>query len=143
MYTRLNDVPIFEVRHRKMRALYFNHVQQALKYLGDSVRFQIPKLRTLELILQKDAWIIVDRQLNDYPIAAWTAFEVQSRDNLHEDIPCRLQIYHMYAGMVLNRTLEAMELILGEQMQEKLRDTNGNKVLEFPSVPEAAQGSGK
>lgn len=119
MYTRLDDIPVFERRQSSMSALYFNHVQKALKHLGDSIRFEIPGLRTLELILQKDAWIIVDSGLNDYPIAAWTKFDTEYRDNLHENIPCELRFYHQHAGLVLDRTLEAMELILGEQLDEK------------------------
>lgn len=134
MYTRLGDLPAYEIRESSMRALYFNHVQQGLKHLGNSIRFPVPKLRSLELILQQEAWIIVDNALNDYPIAAWTAFKSDHRDNLHEDIPCRLQIYHMHAGLVLSRTLEAMELILGEQLEEKLVEMTGEKVLEFPHL---------
>lgn len=131
MYTRLDDIPVFKRRASCMPALYFNHVQQGLKYLGESIRFPIPRLRTLDLILQKDAWIIVDRRLNDFPVAAWTCFDASHRDNLHEGIDCELRFYHQNAELVLERTLEAMEMILGEQLNQQLDVPHGDKVLKF------------
>lgn len=105
-----------------MKALYYNRVQTALKSLGLQIRFKIPKLKHLDLIIQKDAWIIVDRVLSDYPVVAWTNFEAEHRDNLHEPIQCEIRFFHFAASMVLNRTLEAMELMLGEQLAERLPD---------------------
>lgn len=105
-----------------MKALYYNHVQTALKSLGPQIRLKIPKLKHLDLIIQKDAWIIVDTVLNDYPVLAWTNFETEHRDNLHEPIQCEIRFFHFAASMVINRTLEAMELMLREQLAELLPD---------------------
>lgn len=118
MYTRLQDVPIFELRDSTVGAQHFNHVQIALKKLGESIRLPIPKLKHLDLILEKEAWIIVDRVLNDVPVAAWTDFETAHRESLHEPIQCKLRIYHANADLILKRTLEAMELLLGEKLAE-------------------------
>ena len=119
MYTRLNDIPVYEYRYGSLSALHFNHVQVALKRIDDSIRFPIPKLKHLDLILQNDAWIIVDRVLNDMPVAAWTDFNhASSRDNLHLSIDCTIRLYHANAGLILRRTLEAMELVLGELLTE-------------------------
>lgn len=119
MYKRLDDVPVFESYPTEVSALHFNHVQYALNHLGDSIRLQIPKMKHLDLILEKKAWIIVDRVLNDVPIAAWTDFETVHRENLHEPIRCRQKLYHQHAPLILNHTIEAMELLLGEQLPEK------------------------
>ena len=118
MYTRLKDIPVYEFRATQLDAGHFNHVQVALKKLGDSIRFPIPKLKHLDLILEKEAWIIVDHVLNDIPVAAWTDFQADHRDNLHQPIQCRLQLYHANADLILARTLEAMEMLLGEQLAE-------------------------
>jgi len=117
LYTRHNEVPQLSSRPGKVDALYYNHVQTALKQLGNQIRLSIPKLKHLDLILQKDAWVIVDITLNDIPVAAWTLFETKGRDSLHEPIPCEIRFYHYAATMILNRTLEAMELMLGELEQ--------------------------
>ena len=120
MYSRLDDVPVYAHRDGKLGASYYNHVQLALKRLGDEIRLSIPKLKHLDLILQKNAWIIVDRALNDVPVVAWTDFETGNRDNLHEPITCKVKHYHANAIMIMNRTLEAMDLLLGEQLAELL-----------------------
>lgn len=122
MYTRLDEIPVYATRNGELPAIYYNHVQVALKRLGDSIRMDIPKLKHLDLILQKDAWIIVDRVLNDIPIAAWTDFQARHRDNLHEPVKCRVRLYHAHAPMILKRTLEAMDLILGEELASQLPD---------------------
>ncbi len=131
MYTRLNDIPILELRDSSIDALHFNHVQVALKRINNSLRYTIPKLRHLDLILEKEAWIIVDRALNDIAVAAWTDFAVEHRENLHQPIPCKLRLYHANAGIILDRTLDAMELLLGEQLSEHESDNNCS-LIQFP-----------
>lgn len=130
MYDRLDDIPTLASRQRKVSATHYNHVLKALKYLGKEIRLPIPRLKHLDLILQKNAWIIVDRVLNDYPIVAWTNFETQGRSSLHEDIACEIKFYHANASMIMNRTLEAMELLLGEELMGRLPD-DVSAVLEF------------
>jgi hypothetical protein len=132
MYTRLKDIPVFEFRDTQLDAGHFNHVQVALKKLGDSIRFPIPKLKHLDLILEKEAWIIVDHVLNDIPVAAWTDFQAEHRDNLHQPIKCRLQLYHANADLILARTLDAMELLLGEQLAELAPDTSDASASVLP-----------
>ena len=139
MYTRLDDIPIYELRDGEISALHFNHVQVALNRLGSSLRYPIPKLKHLDLILQKEAWIIVDRVLNDIPIAAWTDFKIEHREDLHQPIPCKLRIYHANANLILDRTLDAMELLLGEELTEQDSD-NGCSVIQFPNKePDSSQ----
>jgi hypothetical protein len=130
MYKRLDDMPVYEHRDSSVDANYYNHVTVALKRLGEEIRFPIPKLRHLDLILQQDAWIIVDRALNDVPVAAWTKFLTANRDNLHKAVKCDLNLYHANADLILNRTLEAMELLLGEELAEYLPDDKSS-IVEF------------
>ena len=130
MYDRLDEIPVFSRHPSKVSATHYNHVKVALKRIGNEIRLTIPKLKTLDLILQNDAWIIVDRALNDVPIAAWTDFQTEHRDNLHEDIDCMVKLYHMNAELILNRTLEAMEAVLGEELGDELI-LDGN-ILRFP-----------
>lgn len=136
MYTRHDEVPELGSRAGKVDALYYNHVQTALKRLSDhhladnQIRLKIPRLKHLDLILQKDAWIIVDRVLNDYPIAAWTNFKTEHRHSLHEPILCEIRLFHYAASMILKRTLEAMEILLGDALKEQLAEKKSG-VLPF------------
>ena len=122
LYTRHNEVMILDRRPGNVDPSYFNRAQTALKRIGEQIRFKIPKLSHLDLIVQEDAWIVVDRVLNDMPIVAWTDFQTEGRDNLHEAIACEIRLYHFAARMILNTTLDAMEVILGQYMAERDND---------------------
>lgn len=117
-YTRHKEIQPYENRPGSVKALYYNHVQTGLHRLHVKLRYHIPKLKHLDLVLQKDAWIVVDRVLDDAPIIAWTDFETERRKNLHEDIRCEIRLFHYAAEMILERTLEAMELLLGEELAD-------------------------
>lgn len=130
MYRRHEQVPAFEIHDSEIGASHFNYVQLALKRLGEEIHLPLPRLKTLELILQKDAWIIVDRAFHDVPIAAWTDFEVARRSDLHSSIRCRLRLYHADAGIILDRSLDAMELMLGEALQDLLPEEKSS-ILPF------------
>lgn len=131
LYTRHDEVPQLSSRAGKVEAHYYNHVQTALRRLDRQIRLKIPKLKHLDLILQKDAWIIVDKALNDYPIAAWTHFETKGRESLHEPIRCEIRYFHYAASMILNRTLKEMDQILGEELA-----TEDGQVIAMPSKEE-------
>lgn len=134
MYNRHNEVPLLDTWPGQVDAHYFNHVQRALKHLGNEIRLDLPGLKHLDLILQKNAWIIVDRVLNDYPIAAWCEFQADHRDNLHQAIGCTLRSYHYGARMVLNRTLEAMEKQLIAELTKLLPEDDVH-VIPFKKSP--------
>jgi hypothetical protein len=126
LYTRHDEVPQLSSRPGKVDALYYNHVQTALKRTGNQIRLSIPKLKHLDLIIQKEAWIIVDKVLNDVPVAAWTNFETKGRTSLHEPIQCEIRFFHYAASMILKRTLEAMELMLGEVLEQSLPENKSD-----------------
>jgi len=116
MKSKLEDLPTFETLQVVVEAIHYNLVQVALRRLGSPLRFELPKLRTLDLHLEHDAWIVVDNSLNDIPVMAWVDFDTSERDNLHKDIPCTLKIYHSHASILIEKVLEAMTLLIGEQL---------------------------
>lgn len=121
LYTRHDEVPTLSTRPARVEAAYYNHVQVALKRIDSQIRLRIPKLKHLDLILQEGAWIVVDRVLNDIPIAAWCEFNSKHRNNLHQPVPCTIRLYHYAATMILRRTLESMDEIINDQLKEKSR----------------------
>ena len=58
--------------------------------------------------------------MNDVPVVAWTEFETKGRSSLHEPIQCEIRFFHYAASMILNRTVEAMELMFGELLDQEL-----------------------
>lgn len=130
LYTRHNEMPSLASQPGKMNALYYNHVQTALKKLNNQIRLTIPTLKHLDLIVQNDAWIVIDRVLNDMPVVAWTEFQTEHRETLHEPIECEIRFFHYAASIILNKTLEAMELMLGEVLEEELPEDKSD-ILPF------------
>lgn len=121
-YNRHNEVIILDRRPGEVDAHYFNVAQTALKRIRQPIRFKIPTLNHLDLLVQDDAWIIVDRVLHDMPVVAWTDFDSEGRDNLHEAVACEIRLYHFGARMVLKTTLDAMEDILGQTLDKQQHD---------------------
>ena len=129
-YTRHDEVLILDRRPGSVDANHFNQAQTGLKRIGHQIRFKIPTLNHLDLIVQEDAWIVVDRVLNDVPVVAWCDFQSEGRDNLHQPISCEVRLYHFAARMVLKTTLDSMEEILGQTLAEQDND-KPEKVLSF------------
>ncbi|MFQ5468699.1 MAG: hypothetical protein ACE5EH_00185 [Gammaproteobacteria bacterium] len=133
MYTRHNEVPVFETFAGQLDANHYNHVHVALNRLGESLRIKIPGLKTLELILLRDAWIVVDRAFNDIPVVAWTDFEADHRSSLHEPINCAIKVFHANAGMILRQAIEKMDVILTEKLVEGVKE-EGSVVIPFNPI---------
>lgn len=130
-YTRHNEVQFLDSHQDSIEAKYFNVAQTALKRSKAPIRFKIPGLNHLDLLIQPDAWIIVDRVLNDMPIVAWSGFKTAGRDNLHEPVACEVRLYHFAARAVLNTTLHAMQEILGQTLKEQATSNSAKKVIEI------------
>jgi len=122
VYTRHNEVLELDSKPSEVDAHYFNVVKIALKRKGEQIRFRIPTLIHLDLIIQEDAWIVVDRVLHDMPVACWTEFQFEGRDNLHEPISCEVCIFHFAARTILKITLDAIEDSLRESFAESNND---------------------
>ncbi len=130
MYTRHLEVPILDAYPTRVEAAVYNRVRLALHRAGgQSLRAPVPGLKHLDVIVQPEAWIVVDRAFGDVPVAAWTAFEDTGRDALHTDVSCRLQTHNQYAGMVL----KAVKVFLQEGFTDDPDvDDNDHAVLPFP-----------
>ena len=132
MSDRLDNIPVYEYKKGQIEGHYYNQVQIALKRLGNQIRLNIPGLKHLDLVIDENAWIIIDKVHAEVPIAAWTDFDSGHRNSLNEAIPCTIKTYHQAADMILQRTLDSMEILIHEQLIKKYGD-NGDKILLFPS----------
>jgi hypothetical protein len=131
-YTRHEEVPVFETRAAVLDANRFNRVTLTQKRSGESLRLDLPTLRHLDLILQADAWVVVDRGLNDIPLLAWTDFRVDADNRLHRPVHCRVRLFHAQAGLLLRRALADLERLLDERL-----DADGGErgqVVPFPDA---------
>lgn len=118
MKSRLDDLPHYSSRTCMLPAATYNRIRLGLLRLGTPLRFALPGLRTLEIVLEKEAWICVDTGLNDYPILAWLDFQQAERTSLHKPIPCRVFSYHAHAELIEPQVLEKTESLLAHRLRK-------------------------
>lgn len=121
MKSRLDELPRYSSRNCVLPAATYNRIRLGLLRLGCPLRFALTGMRTLEIVLENDAWICVDSGLNDYPILAWVEFQSAHRSALHLPIPCRLFTYHAHAELIESQVLEITESVLAHRLR-KLAD---------------------
>jgi len=129
MFTRHNEVPALSTWPDKVAAAHYNIVHRALIRRPEGIRLKLPGLKTLEMILQNDAWIIVDRAFNDIPVAAWTNIDADCDRALNDPVECELRYFHGHAGMITKQVLELMDELLNEQLKE---GDDSHQVINFP-----------
>lgn len=129
MSSRLDDVPVYQQMPTTVQAADFNRVQIALKRFGEPVHIPLTGMRSLQLILERETWIVVDGALNEVPVLAWGDFQVEGRANLHEPIPCVLKVYHAHAMVILDKVISCMEGVLQQRIDKLHEKDKGNKVV--------------
>jgi hypothetical protein len=118
----------------KVEAPLYNLARRALARMGGEVRLPLRGLKTLDLVVQEDSWTIVDRSLDDKPVAAWTGFESAAERGLHEPVICELRYYHRNAGLVIKKTLRRMDEALQGLLKERDADDASRIVAIRPRV---------
>jgi hypothetical protein len=114
--SRLNDIPTLKTRPTTVTADRYNRVRLALRRLENPLRIELPKLRSLDFILEDEMWAIIDRDLNDIPVAAWTDFE--HRSTLHQPVQCTLRYYHAHADAIIDRAMQRLDEILDARLMK-------------------------
>jgi hypothetical protein len=128
MMWRLKDVPKYSQAPSRVEARHYNTIRRALHHLPAPIVLQLRGLSHINMIIDADSWACVDSSLNDLPIVAWTDFQADSRDNLHEPIPCQLSYYHYQAGTLVPRVLDITSELLDERLAAPRCDSAGSNV---------------
>ena len=116
VFDRHNTVPRLSENAYAMDARYYNLVQLALRRLGEPIRSALPGLKVMDIILQKDAWIVVDRVHNDLPVIAWCDFESSKRTALDAPVTCQQRWFHAHASMITKQALETTIDLLSQDL---------------------------
>ncbi len=112
MYLRLDQIPTLHTRPAQLEARNYNAIRLAVIRANGTLRIPLPGLRGMDMILDRRAWICVDRTFYDLPVLAWADFGSAARETLHLPVRCHVHYYHIHAdfitGAVLNATLKAV-----------------------------------
>jgi hypothetical protein len=128
MKSRLNDIPIIKSVPSYVGATHFNRVRLSQIRLDESLRLELFSLRGLDIVIENDAWVCIDRTLGDLPVLAWTDFDKNNRNGLHQPVPCKLRFYHNHADLICGTVLDDLGRIL-ERRLSKLRYKSSRKIV--------------
>lgn len=115
MWTIRELIPLRSMT-KQVEASCYNQVQLALHRLENPLRLDLPGHAGLEIHLDDKVWLCVDVVQGELPVLCWHSFEVSDRSSLHTPILCRLDLYHMQAGLVMGTVLDALEALLKQRL---------------------------
>ncbi len=114
--SRLEGLPRYSAETTQVDAPLYNEVRLALLRLESPIRFRLPSLRHLEMIIDEDSWICVDVSLYEIPVLAWTDFKAVGRSNLHEPVGCSFYTYHAHAEKIVDEIKESIRVTISERL---------------------------
>jgi len=106
MISTIKDIPKLRSELTMIDGTHYNNIRLALSRLGNPLRVKLPGLRGMDILIDDNAWVCVDRTLYDLPVLAWTEFDRSERQGLHDPLPCMLHFYHMHADMISSTVLK-------------------------------------
>ena len=117
MHWRLENIPVFEKKEYPIPADIFNTIRLGKIRKKKDFYFTSEKFRALAILLEDEEWIVVDRDLNELPVMAWTEFHKKGRNNLHLPVSSTFLSYHQHAETIAVKILD----FAVESIQEILR----------------------
>ena len=118
MMWRLREMPRYSIADSTIEPHHYNQIRLALQRLPGPIRLKLNGLAHIDMIIDNDSWVCVDTSLNDLPVIAWTDFDTQARQGLHEPVGCQLHYFHYKAGMLVLRVLNTTQALLAERLAQ-------------------------
>ena len=130
MRYRLENIPIYETDNIHIDADYYNLVRLSLLRLHNPLRVRLSQLRTIDLLLDDETWIAVDRTHNDEPVVAFLDFATVNRDELTAPVLCTVNYYHAQATIMTDHIFEATYRLLNKKLLQ-LANESGHEILKI------------
>lgn len=135
MNSRIDEVPKLRTRPATITGQCYNQVRLGLLRLKNPLRIPLPGLRGMDIILDNQAWVCVDRTLYDLPVLAWTDFDLGARGGIHEPVHCLLHHYHIYADLITQTVLSTVTNEIAKRLGAGAgADPAAAAVHDFPDV---------
>lgn len=107
MSTKLQNLPVYQNFTDTVDIDIYRQVTLLLSRHGHSLSIDLPGLRDLRLVLEKDAWICIDTLLDDLPVMAWTGFDKKSVF-ASDSVECELIYYHSQAAVIVDSIIHSL-----------------------------------
>jgi len=117
--SRIHDMPVYASRDDEVDAALYNLWRRARLHLQLPLRIELLPSKQMALIVEQDAWAVVDQNQYDLPMLAWVDFQDQDRSSLHTPVSCTLNYYHYMASRLRGKALQR----LAEELENCLRES--------------------
>jgi len=117
MQNPLDEHQASHTLHKIIPAEDYNRVRLALRRISNPLRIELQSMRCLDITLNNQYWLVIDRCMDDRRIMAWTDFQFTDRSAIHAPVSCMLRLYHIHAGLVMGEVLETLGSTLGEKLK--------------------------
>jgi len=118
MVTRIHDMPVYATRCDEVQPSLYNLWRRARLHDLLPLRFDLPGMLQMTLIIEQDCWVVVDQNQYDLPVMAWVDFQDEHRDSLHTAVTCTINYYHYLANQLQGKILQLMTEYLQTQLDE-------------------------
>ncbi len=132
MSTRIENIPRLRTVQTSIDAPLYNTVLLATLKLEAPLRIRLPGLRTIDVMLSRNAWICIDRAMYELPALAWTQINSGRRDALHAPVECELHYYHIHANISAHKVLDSLHAVLEEMLADAATPEQPGKVITLP-----------
>lgn len=105
MNSRIDEVPKLRTLAVQIDGARYNQIRLGLIRFKCPLRVSLPGLRGMDLLLDHQSWVCVDRTLYDLPVLAWNDFDSTRRRGIHEPVSCLLHFYHIHADLITETVL--------------------------------------
>ncbi|MBI5449768.1 MAG: hypothetical protein HY940_00255 [Gammaproteobacteria bacterium] len=112
----------------------YNQIRLGLLRIENPMRLELPGLRGMDIVLDDNSWVCVDRTLYDLPVLAWTNFEVTRRASLHEPVRCLLHYYHIHAELIKETVLNTVLKEIAKRARNLSPSTSINDITALPQT---------
>lgn len=104
MKLQLPQTPALKEFSTTVPAQYYNAIRLAQLRQGFSIEMLLGG-RGLHVYLDREAWLVTDRNLGGVPVLAWIGLSAANREGLHRGVGCSLVYYHAYAAVIVRTVL--------------------------------------
>ncbi len=131
MSTRIRNSPRLRTVPASINAELYNLALLATLRLEAPLRIHLPGIKTIDAVINKKAWICLDRAMYDLPALAWTQINQKGRNALHTPVDCELHYYHIHANISAHKVLTSLYGALKEVLANAAPSQLG-KIIVLP-----------
>jgi hypothetical protein len=111
----IDHIPALHSETSSIDAPIYNRIRLGLLRADLPLRLPLTGLRGMDMVLDHQTWVCLDRTFYDLPVLAWSDFEPTARTGLQDPVRCRIHYYHVHADFIVHSVLSTAVNALRER----------------------------